>query len=225
MKQQKENDLPYYLGFDSLKGTYHFFLNLPNGIGRVLSYASYFYLDKGVEGVLSTSTEVPEEIETELKEYLTGKITYVFKKRRKNSKCESVFKVPRQSPQEVIESLGGGHLPSDARLSGKLERLRKQKRTKLITAPLRGKGIYGVQPGCGRSEVSNTSVGSTSTREHQVDGRDLILKEQSIVVSLSSHKGRPKGSKNKPKLVDLVVPKPIITSRGRPKGSKNRPKL
>jgi hypothetical protein len=93
MKQQ-ENNLPYYLGFNSIKGSYHFFLSLPDGSGRILSYVKYFYLDKGLDGALDTTTQPSEEIKIELKNYLSGKINYVFKKLRKNSKEQTVFKIP-----------------------------------------------------------------------------------------------------------------------------------
>jgi len=55
----------------------------------------------------------------------------------------------------------------------------------------------------------------------------LEVKLQDLIFPLEDHtpkkRGRPKGSKNKPK-VELTEPSPEPKKRGRPKGSKNKPK-
>lgn len=71
--------------------------------------------------------EVPEEVEIELKEYLTGKFQYVFVKQRKNSKVQVATKSyfsPSKTAEGGIKESGfeenlENEIPSDGRVSPK----------------------------------------------------------------------------------------------------------
>ena len=52
-------------------------------------------------------------------------------------------------------------------------------------------------------------------------GNKPIRKLNNLDIIIPKKRGRPKGSKNKPKVLDIIIPK----KRGRPKGSKNKPKV
>lgn len=171
MKQQEKN-LPYYLGFNSLKGSYHFFLSLPDGTGRVLTYVSYFYLDKGLDGSLDTKVQPTEEMKLELKNYLSGKISYVFKKLRKNSKEQTVFKLPSVTLETNIS-------PVEYRTESGSDKKRISTRDK----PIDRSNIIRLQPA-----------------GHRLPG-DLLVgdKKEDVGPVILKRRGRKPGSKNKPK--------------------------
>lgn len=92
---------PIYLGYENDHRKYYFYF-IKEGVPRFLAYVSYFYWEKGPQTAL-VLVPVPEEIEEELGQFLSGNLSYEFTKVRKNSKRESVKKLYRL-PQQV----GGG---------------------------------------------------------------------------------------------------------------------
>lgn len=100
--------LPTYLGFDPVHKKFHFFINVGGNHGRVLTYATYFFLDSWTHlpGTLDTTKPVPEEIINELEEYLSGKLHYEFAKRRKNSRTAEVRKIYLSSEAIHLPDVG-----------------------------------------------------------------------------------------------------------------------
>jgi hypothetical protein len=92
---------PIYLGYEITHNKYYFYF-IKEKAPRFLVYARYFYWGLAPQSVLSL-VPVPEEIEQELEEFLSGNLNYEFSKVRKNSKVASVHKVYRL-PQQVEQS-------------------------------------------------------------------------------------------------------------------------
>ena len=91
---------PIYLGYCKKESSYWFY-TLKDKIPRFLKYISYFHWDRGPQEVLEMKP-LPEEVESELQQFLEGKFGYEFRKRRKNSKEISAFKI-FQLPGEIGE--------------------------------------------------------------------------------------------------------------------------
>lgn len=91
---------PIYLGFCKSDGSYWFYA-LKDNVPRFLRYVTYFHWDRGPQEILEMKP-LPSEVESELKDYLEGKLGYEFRKLRKNSKAAAAFKVYR-----LPEAVGG----------------------------------------------------------------------------------------------------------------------
>ena len=92
---------PIYLGYDPKKEKWYFYI-IKDSVPRFLSYTTYFLFDKGPENVLELK-EIPQELETELVEFLSEKFHYEFKKPRKNSRNATSYKC-YTSPSPVKSS-------------------------------------------------------------------------------------------------------------------------
>ena len=94
---------PIYLGYDKIERKYWFYF-IKNEVPRFLAYVSYFYWEKGPQNVLSL-VGIPEAVELELEQFLTGNLSYEFVKPRKNSRTTQARKVFR-TPQQVVGVAG-----------------------------------------------------------------------------------------------------------------------
>lgn len=109
---------PIYLGCDQTSVMYprYYFYFIKGGIPRFLEYVTYFCWGLGPQTILSL-VPIPEEVEIELEQFLSGNLNYEFIKTRKNSTRTSVKKVYRL-PQQVelpssTELVGGRSGPTD----------------------------------------------------------------------------------------------------------------
>jgi hypothetical protein len=91
--------LPIYLGYEASTKTYFFYF-IKDKTPRFLVYVSYFYWGKGPQTALSL-IEIPEGIEQELREFLTGNLSYEFAKQRRNSRTTRAVKVYKL-PQQIV---------------------------------------------------------------------------------------------------------------------------
>ena len=100
MNKDDEINLPLYLGFCKEENAYYFY-GQKEGVGRFLKYSAYFYWASNPPAILNTKKEIPEEVNKELVEFLTGKIGYEFIKQRKNSRNQTVRKYFRTPPELI----------------------------------------------------------------------------------------------------------------------------
>lgn len=89
---------PIYLGYEVSTRTYYFYF-IKEKVPRFLVFVTYFYWGKGPQTALSL-VPIPEEVEIELEQFLSGNLSYEFIKARKNSTRTSVKKIYRL-PQQV----------------------------------------------------------------------------------------------------------------------------
>ncbi len=105
--------LPTLLGKGKISGKYYLII-IKQGIVRFLSYSNYFFLDRSPEEEIEAIQSLPLEVETELREYLTGVFHYEFKKKRRNSKNAEPIKIYTQIepgsllPEKASESTEAG---------------------------------------------------------------------------------------------------------------------
>src|ERR1022692_2607667 len=92
---------PIYLGYEDKTHKYYFYF-IKDKAPRFLVYAAYFFWGIGPQTALSL-VPIPEQVELDLHEFLEGRLSYEFRKKRTNSRDNSVFKVYR-SPQESSSS-------------------------------------------------------------------------------------------------------------------------
>ena len=93
---------PIYLGYEESTKTYYFYF-IKNGAPRFLVFVAYFFWGKGPQTALSLSP-LPEGVEEELSQFLSGNLDYEFVKKRKNSKELSARKIYR-TPQQVTNNV------------------------------------------------------------------------------------------------------------------------
>lgn len=94
---------PIYLGYDKIDRKYWFYF-IKDKVPRFLAYVSYFFWGVAPENILSLEP-IPESVELELEQFLTGNLSYEFVKPRKNSKTTQARKVFR-TPQQVAGVTG-----------------------------------------------------------------------------------------------------------------------
>jgi hypothetical protein len=99
MTELTQDIKPIYLGYDRLERKYYFYF-IKEGAPRFLNYVSYFFWGKGPQNVLELSP-IPEAVEIEMSEFLSGNLHYDFVKKRKNSTTTSARRLYR-NPQDVI---------------------------------------------------------------------------------------------------------------------------
>lgn len=101
MDSLKGDPRPFYLGYDKESNSY-FVYAMKDGTPRFLKYISYWHWAKSPDSILVLSP-IPEEIESELVAFLSGKIHYEFFSKRKNSREQSVRKTYRTFDCDGLE--------------------------------------------------------------------------------------------------------------------------
>lgn len=128
MAKSQENNLPIYLGYCKKENAYYFYGN-KEGVGRFLKYSAYFYWVITPAAVLDLKREIPDEINLELNEFLTGRVHYEFVKKRRNSATTDVKKYYRTPPAITpIESLPEPRVEPKEETTVKAESLKSETR-------------------------------------------------------------------------------------------------